>query len=210
MHLSFFTIKGPRIIRESKTAQKSFKLFQQAVTLPCDGRPMFGNRIKTVSMTVEEFNKTVDLYADQLYRFILKSIKDEEKARDIVQDTYEKLWMKVSDVASTNAKSYMFTTAYHTMIDRIRRDKKQGEYTEAREKTLSHTRQYSDLKEVLEDALAKLPEIQRSVILLRDYEGYSYQEIGEITGLNEPQVKVYIFRARTSLKNYIVAMENVI
>ncbi len=161
-------------------------------------------------MTVEEFNKTVDLYADQLYRFILKSIKDEEKARDIVQDTYEKLWIKVSDVASTNAKSYMFTTAYHTMIDRIRRDKKQAEYTEEKERTLSHTRQYSDLKEVLEDALAKLPEIQRSVILLRDYEGYSYQEIGGITGLNESQVKVYIFRARASLKNYIVAMENVI
>jgi RNA polymerase sigma-70 factor (ECF subfamily) len=58
--------------------------------------------------------------------------------------------------------------------------------------------------------LTKLPEIQRSVILLRDYEGYNYAEIGEITNLNESQVKVYIFRARTFLKNYIGAMENVI
>ena len=161
-------------------------------------------------MTVEEFNNTVDLYADQLYRFILKSIKDEEKARDIVQDTYEKLWIKVSNVASTNAKSYMFTTAYHTMIDRIRRDKKQVEYTDVMEKSMGHSRQYSDLKEVLDEALEKLPEIQRSVVLLRDYEGYSYQEIGEITSLSESQVKVYIFRARGFLKNYIVAMENVI
>ncbi|HSH66237.1 MAG TPA: RNA polymerase sigma factor [Bacteroidia bacterium] len=161
-------------------------------------------------MTVEEFNTTVDLYADQLYRFILKNMKDEEKARDVVQDTYEKLWMKVSDVASTNAKSYMFTAAYHTMIDRIRRDKKQAELTATREKTLSHSKQYSDLKEVLDDALVKLPDIQRSVILLRDYEGYSYAEIGEITGLNESQVKVYIFRARAFLKNYIGTMENVI
>src|SRR3954462_625405 len=147
-------------------------------------------------MTVEEFNKTVDLYADQLYRFILKNMKDEEKARDVVQDTYEKLWLKVSDVASTNAKSYMFTTAYHTMIDRIRRDKRQTELTATRELTLSHSRQYSDLKEVLDEALSKLTDIQRSLILLRDYEGYSYAEIGEITGLNESQVKVYIFRAR--------------
>jgi RNA polymerase sigma factor (sigma-70 family) len=104
----------------------------------------------------------------------------------------------------------MFTTGYHTMIDRIRRDKKQSELTAARELTLSHSRQYSDLKEVLDDALTKLPDIQRSVILLRDYEGYSYAEIGEITGLNESQVKVYIFRARGFLKNYIGAMENVI
>ncbi len=161
-------------------------------------------------MTAEEFNSCVDLYADNLYRFILKSIKDEEKARDVVQDTYEKLWLKVSEVASTNAKSYMFTTAYRTMIDRIRRDKKQGDMQEADMYSLSHNRQYSDLKEILNEALNKLPEIQRSVILLRDYEGYNYTEIGEITGLNESQVKVYIFRARGFLKNYIGAVENVV
>jgi RNA polymerase sigma-70 factor (ECF subfamily) len=161
-------------------------------------------------MTAEEFNKCVDLYADNLYRFILKNMKDEEKARDVVQDTYEKLWLKVSEVESTNAKSYMFTTAYRTMIDRIRRDKKQGDITEANMYSLSHNRQYSDLKEILNEALAKLPEIQRSVILLRDYEGYNYAEIGDIAGLTESQVKVYIFRARTFLKNYIGTLENVI
>lgn len=161
-------------------------------------------------MTAEEFNNCVDLYADNLYRFILKNIKDSEKARDIVQDTYEKLWLKVSEVESTNAKSYMFTTAYRTMIDRIRRDQKQGEMTEANLKSLNHSKQYSDLKEILNEALQKLPEIQRSVILLRDYEGYNYAEIGEITGLNESQVKVYIFRGRAFLKNYIGALENVL
>lgn len=161
-------------------------------------------------MTVGEFNKTVDLYADNLYRFILKNIKDSEKARDIVQDTYEKMWIKVSEVESSNAKSYMFTAAYRTMIDRIRRDKKQGDLSESNMYSMSHSTQYTDLKEVLNEALAKLPEIQRSVILLRDYEGYNYSEIGEITGLNESQVKVYIFRARGFLKNYIGAMENVV
>jgi RNA polymerase sigma-70 factor (ECF subfamily) len=161
-------------------------------------------------MTVTEFNQTVDLYADNLYRFILKNMKDTEKARDVVQDTYEKLWLKVSEVQSTNAKSYMFTTAYRTMLDRIRRDKKQGDLTEANLKALTHTGQYSDLKEILNEAVAKLPEIQRVVILLRDYEGYNYSEIGEITGLTESQVKVYIFRARGFLKNYIGAMENII
>jgi len=62
----------------------------------------------------------------------------------------------------------------------------------------------------LNEALNKLPEIQRSVIMLRDYEGYDYNEIGEITGLNESQVKVYIFRARKFLKNYIGSIEAVI
>jgi len=57
--------------------------------------------------------------------------------------------------------------------------------------------------ERVNEAVGKLPEIQRIVITLRDYEGYSYQEIGEITGLGESQVKVYIYRARLFLKNYI-------
>ena len=161
-------------------------------------------------MTVEEFNTTVDLYADNLYRFILSNIKDAEKARDIVQDTYEKLWMKVSDVPSTNAKSYMFSTGYRTMLDLIKREKKQGDMSEVRMNTLQSNNKYSDLKEILNDAVSKLPEIQRTVVLLRDYEGYNYAEIGEITGLKESQVKVYIFRARGFLKEYIGKMENVI
>jgi RNA polymerase sigma-70 factor (ECF subfamily) len=70
--------------------------------------------------------------------------------------------------------------------------------------------QYSDLKEVLHNAIGQLNDVQRSVVLLRDYEGYSYQEIADITGLNETQVKVYIFRARQFLKQYIGTMQNVL
>jgi RNA polymerase sigma-70 factor (ECF subfamily) len=46
--------------------------------------------------------------------------------------------------------------------------------------------------------------------MLRDYEGYSYEDIEQITGLNESQVKVYIYRGRVSLKNYIGKIENVL
>jgi RNA polymerase sigma factor (sigma-70 family) len=161
-------------------------------------------------MTVEEFNRCVDLYSDSLYRFILKNVRDKDKAKDIVQDTYEKLWMKVSETEAKNAKSYMFTAAYRTMIDVLRKDQRHGSMDEVAMAAVSHNKQYSDLKEILQEALGKLPEIQRSVIMLRDYEGYSYQEIGEITNLTESQVKVYIFRARTFLKNYIGSIEKVV
>ena len=45
--------------------------------------------------------------------------------------------------------------------------------------------------------------------MLKDYEGYSYEEIGKITDLNESQVKVYLHRARITLKNYLVSPEHV-
>lgn len=162
-------------------------------------------------MTVDEYNNCVDSFADGVYRFVLKNIKDEDKARDIIQDTFEKMWRKASDIQFEKGKSYLFTTAYHTMIDLIRKEKRQVSLANNEYEIAHYDRADSfDLQNILTNALRRLPEIQRSVILLRDYEGYSYQEIGEITGLNESQVKVYIYRARMFLKNFIVKLENVV
>jgi RNA polymerase sigma factor (sigma-70 family) len=161
-------------------------------------------------MTTSEYNKSVDQYSDNIYRFALKNLRDSEKAKDIVQDTFMKLWVKVDDVNYEKVKSYLFTSAYHSMVDLSRKEKRVGEYNESKVKKMGHSEQYSDAKEILDAAVAKLPDIQRQMILLRDYEGYSYEEIGEITNLNESQVKVYIFRARKFLKDYIGNIETVI
>lgn len=161
-------------------------------------------------MTTQEFNQGVDLYANAVFRFILKNIRDEEKARDIVQDSFEKLWQRVEDLDALRMKSYLFTTAYHTMVDVLRKEKKQGAWEEVNEHEHVQEKHYSGLKEILDLGLKKLSEIQRTVVLLRDYEGYSYDEIGEITGLTSSQVKVYIFRARQNLRGYLVKMEYVI
>jgi RNA polymerase sigma-70 factor (ECF subfamily) len=160
-------------------------------------------------MTIAEYNLCADQYSDGVYRFILKNIKDESSAQDIVQESYTRMWEKVKTVTFEKARSYLFTTAYHTMIDVIRKEKRMTRMEESHNNLNTTENQYSDLKEVLNEAVSHLPEIQRSVVLLRDYEGYSYEEIGEITGLNESQVKVYIFRARTFLKQYLVSLDKV-
>lgn len=161
-------------------------------------------------MTIEEYNKAVDTYADGLYRFVLKNLKDEYMSEDIVQDTFEKLWMKLEGVSSLKVKTYLFTSAYHTMIDYIRKEKRYSGIDSAELMKHSHSGHYSDLGEVLEKAVDKLPEDQKAVVMLRDYEGYSYREIADITHLSESQVKVYIYRARIYLKNYIGRLEQVI
>lgn len=161
-------------------------------------------------MTVSEYNQCVDLHADGVFRFILKNIRDEEYARDIVQDAFAKMWEKVKNISFEKGKSYLFTAAYHTMIDKIRKEKHHEKFKKQYPYQVNSENDYSDLKEILNEAVGKLPEIQRSVLLLRDYEGYSYKEIGEITNLNESQVKVYIYRARVFLKSYLVSMDRVI
>ena len=161
-------------------------------------------------MTAAEYNSCVDQYADGIYRFIVKNVRNGEMARDIVQDTFEKLWIKVTEVDYETVKTYLFTMAYHTMIDAIRKNKITSDIDAEKADHYSTTNSYSDLKTVLNQAVEKLPEIQRTIILLRDYEGYSYEEIGRITGLNESQVKVYIYRARVFLKSYIVDLDRVL
>ena len=161
-------------------------------------------------MTVEEYNRAVDAYADNLYRFVFKNLKNQHMAQDIIQDTFEKLWMKLEDVSGLKVKTYLFTSAYHTMIDYIRKEKRYADVDPDEMKESSHNRHYSDLGEVLERAVGNLPEDQKAVVMLRDYEGYSYKEIADITGLSESQVKVYIYRARVFLKNFIGSMEQVI
>jgi RNA polymerase sigma-70 factor (ECF subfamily) len=161
-------------------------------------------------MTEREYNSCVSLYADNVYRFILKNLRNEEDAKDVVQGAFEKLWVTREQVVNEKSKSYLFTVAYHQMIDFIRKQKRIYLKDEFGEMAMGSANITNNAKRILDEALSKLSETQRSLVMLKDYEGYNYAEIGEITGLNESQVKVYLHRARLQLKAYIVKVENVI
>lgn len=161
-------------------------------------------------MTEREYNECVNTYADNVYRFIVKNLRHEEDARDVVQTAFEKMWRNRAEVDAQRSKSYLFTVAYHQMIDHIRKVKRVHLKEEFNEGSRVQDRPANNLKKVLEEALSRLGETQRSLVLLKDYEGYSYDEIGKITGLSESQVKVYLHRARVQLKEYLVKIENVI
>ena len=157
------------------------------------------------------YNEWVDSFADVIYRFALKNTRDSEQAKDLVQDAFEKLWMKKDQIDASKAKAYLFQIVSNALIDRARRAKLNATFREQLSSNDSLVfNEAVDLKKTLEDAVAKLPDIQRHVILLRDYEGYNYTEIAEITNLNESQVKVYIFRARKALQEYIKDLDLVL
>ena len=161
-------------------------------------------------MSELEYNECVNLYADNVFRFIVKNLKHEEDARDVVQTAFEKMWRNRLEIDATKSKSYLFTVAYHQMIDHIRKVKRIQLKDEFNAEVKVFNRPVYNLKKILDEALARLPETQRSLVLLKDYEGYSYEEIGQITGLNSSQVKVYLHRARVQLKEYLVKIENVL
>jgi RNA polymerase sigma-70 factor (ECF subfamily) len=161
-------------------------------------------------MTVQEYNQSVEQYADRVYRFIVKNMKHRDDAQDVVQNAFMILWKNYENISFEKCRPYLFTVAYHNMIDQFRKKKISAEINDEHNQIQGSSYEYTGAREALELGLKKLPELQRTVVLLRDYEGYNYEEIGEITGLNESQVKVYIFRARQALKNYLVKTENAI
>ena len=156
-------------------------------------------------MTDKDYNDCVDNFADGVYRFIVKNIRHTEDAQDIVQSAFEKLWVNRAQVLPEKAKSYLFTVAYHQMIDHIRKSNKMplSEETSIPHQPIVQERR--ELKQVLMRAVNELNPTQKSLVLLKDYEGYSYHEIGEIMNLSDSQVKVYLHRARLILKNKLSA-----
>jgi RNA polymerase sigma factor (sigma-70 family) len=134
-------------------------------------------------MTEREYNQCVNQYADNVYRFIVKNLRHEEDARDIVQTAFEKLWRNREAVETEKSKSYLFTVAYNQMIDHIRKNKRIQLKEDFSEDGRAQHTNTGNLKKTLMDALNRLNETQKSLVMLKDYEGYSYEEIGVIMSL---------------------------
>lgn len=158
-------------------------------------------------MDAKQYNNCVHQLADALFRFAWKCTGQQSDAHDVVQSSFEVLWQKKDEVPEAKAKAFLFQVAYRQSVDNYRK-KARITFKDAPEEHYSPVN--PDLKKVLDRALAQLDEKSRALVLLKDYEGYSYEEIGQITGLNESQVKVYLFRARKTLKEYLVSVENII
>lgn len=115
-------------------------------------------------MTVKEYNQCVELYSDRVFRFIYKEARDRDDANDVVQNAFEVLWRNHEKVEFEKSRSYLFTVAYHNFIDGIRKMKRITRMEEHHEDLQeAPDRSYKGIKEVVDQALSKLPEIQKQL-----------------------------------------------
>ena len=75
-------------------------------------------------MTIREYNECVNEHADGLFRFIVKNLNDEFEAENIVQNTFEMLWVRIEYIDVKTVKAYIYKIAYNEMIDVTRRNKR--------------------------------------------------------------------------------------
>jgi len=158
-----------------------------------------------------EYNIAVSTHSGKLYGFALKFLRNAEDAQDIVQDVFEKLWINRKKVEVEKAKAWMFTTAHNAMINYVM--KKQRMILPGDElipETAKSDRSLYESSQVVDRAVSILPPVQKSIILLRDLEGYTYDEIGDILELSPSQVKVYLFRARNKIKKQLKGLTQLV
>ena len=160
-------------------------------------------------ITSKEYNNAVREYSKNLLRFVNKSLKDDKAAEDIVQDCYMKLWENRNNVDALKLKSWLFTTAHHHLINYLKRASKFSINSDFKEPFLPAVSDF-DVKLLIDKSLDQLPQTQKSVLLLRDLEGYNYEEIAEIMQLSISQVKVYLFRGRKKIKEMLKSVHAVI
>ena len=152
-------------------------------------------------MTRREYNNTVKALSDNLFRFAMHHLRIEEDASDIVQDCFMKLWDNRKKIDSQKVTKWLFVTANNAIIDCAKRKQKRPQVDIEESHKLSSDFDNYDTKNILDFCLDQLPSEQKSIILLRDLEGYDYKQIGEILELTESQVKVYLFRARKKFQS---------
>ena len=155
-------------------------------------------------MNRHEYNNVIDELSAQLYRYAFHFMRNEEDAKDIVQDVYEKLWINRKTIELKRVKAWLYRCTHNAMINFLNK-KSRTRYMDSQ--SLPERPSMPDSKfesmQMVERLVGILPPIQKSIILLRDIEGYSYSDIGDILDLSPSQVKVYLFRARMKIKKQL-------
>ena len=154
------------------------------------------------------FRITVLPLSDRLYRLALRITMNKAEAEDVVQDTLLKVWeCRDNWNRINNLEAFAIATCRNRAIDVVKRA---GRDTENLDEMVHFSSQtpHEQLEAREEISLVRrlmdsLPEVQRTIMLLRDIEGKTYQEIAQTLDISETQVKVYLHRARTKIKEWI-------
>ncbi len=159
-------------------------------------------------MNITTYNGLVRDFSDHLMRYAYKVCGNTANAEDAVQEAFIRLWDNKHKVEIKGAKSWLFTTVYRILIDQHRKTKRMEMWDEMPDFAVHERFDSSDYSDDIKRALDALSPTQKSIVLLRDIEGYSYDDISQIMEIKLSQVKTYLFRARKKLKSNIEAIQS--
>lgn len=166
-------------------------------------------------MVARDFKEQVLPVSKKLLRFATHFLKDEDKAKDVVQDVFLKLWQKRASLAKIgNVEAFAMQMTKNRCIDFVRANKMVAMDAETDRTLKAETVDTLSGIELTESAnqiktlIAKLPDLQRTVMQLRDMEQLTYEEIADATGLNANAIRVNLSRARKKVRDGFLKMND--
>jgi RNA polymerase sigma-70 factor, ECF subfamily len=153
--------------------------------------------------TASHIHELYERYAPDVYRFSYWLSGDADDAKDLTSETFVRLWTSGSEIRNGTIKAYLFTIARNIYLRRQQRSRRFVPLENVPEERIAATDTDTDVRFELEhisEMLQILPEIDRTLIILRADDGLPYDEIARVTGLSLATVKVRLFRARMKLQ----------
>jgi len=167
----------------------------------------------------EAYEILVKRYKDPLMNFVYRFVGNRDLCTDIVQDTMIKVYLNKNSYKSfAKFSTWIYTIAGNLAKNELKRRKRRVIYSlsnsggddereiQIEDKSFISPERAADSElknEIIQDALLKVKEVYREVVILRDIQGLSYEEIAEITGLSIGTVKSRINRGRSQLQKLL-------
>jgi RNA polymerase sigma-70 factor (ECF subfamily) len=169
------------------------------------------------------FEELVDRYEDKIFRLAFRFVRNETEAKEIVQDTFLLVWRKLDTFkGDSQFGSWLYRVATNTALMRLRAQRRHPEISteelpvdyldnygqlpaagENWAKRPDDELQSDELRPRIQKAVDELPDIYRTVFLIRDVEGLSTEETAEVLEISIPTVKTRLHRARLALRDAI-------
>ena len=165
------------------------------------------------------FTELVELYSERIYNLGLRILKNPDDAADVLQETFTAVFEKIDSFdGRSNFFTWLYRIATNFALMKLRKDKRTI-YTDQDMESMYDSpddmqiHEWQDLplrdmlneefQKNLENAVDQLPEIYRSVFVLRDLENMSIKETSTILGITESNVKIRLKRARVYLREQL-------
>jgi RNA polymerase sigma-70 factor (ECF subfamily) len=152
----------------------------------------------------DAFKLLYETYGLKVYRYCLKVLGDEAKAKDAFQETFSRVFENYQKFDGQNFQAWLFRIARNNCLNQFRSKREIEEYDEF----IHYAATQDDtedvgLKEAVIEAVENLPEKYKEAFILREYEELTYQEISEILNIELSLAKIRVFRARNILRKVL-------
>ncbi len=166
-------------------------------------------------MNGDSFQSWVRAYRDRVYNFAYYTLRHSEDAEDVTQEVLIRLWHHRHKLEEPTILAWLLKVTKNACYDTLRRHtSRRKRFEEGHEETLAETVagdgpdpqaeiEADDFQRRLKEALSRLPEGYREVVVLREIEELKYQEIADITGRPLSSVKIYLHRGRKMLRQHL-------